>query len=131
MSNDFYQIPLSELRVKLPKLRRKVQLGKQRLVATHYGEVVAFLVPLEDIKSLISNREDPVIHQTQEMSLTEFRAHLTEAWELLQSGIDCIYITFHSRPVIAFVSPHLSGHLPLPIIGNSLVFSDRFEEVSR
>ncbi|MEM8642927.1 MAG: hypothetical protein AAGG51_29540 [Cyanobacteria bacterium P01_G01_bin.54] len=53
------------------------------------------------------------------MSLTVFRDKLTEAWEKLLSGIDCIYLTFHKRKVVAFVSPRFTSHLSLPLIGNS------------
>lgn len=115
MSKSFKQIPISELRVKLSKLKRQVQLGNQRIVATYYGEVVGFLLPLDDV----SPESGVPIDRWEEMPLTQFRDRLTETWELLQSGVDCIYLTFHTRRVVVFVSPHLFPYLPLPIIGNT------------
>jgi hypothetical protein len=115
VSSSFKQIPISELRIKLPKLRRQVQLGQQRIVVSCYGEVVGFLLPLDDV-----NPENGVpIDRWEEMPLTKFRDQLTESWELLQSGVDCIYLTFHTRRVVVFVSPNLSLYLPLPMIGNA------------
>jgi hypothetical protein len=119
MDKLFKQIPMSELRVKLPKLRRQVQLGKLRIVCTHYGEVAAFLLPLQDIDDLNSGDEDVGIQVSEEMPLTEFRDHLTEAWERLLAGTDCIYLTFHKRRVVAFVSSRFTCCLSLPLIGDA------------
>lgn len=110
--NSFKQLPLSELRASLPKFKRQVQLGMKRIAATYYGEVVGFLVPLKDIAGL---EEDGWITKTEEMSLTDFRAGMTECWERLQVEVDCIYLTFHTRRAAAFVSPRLMPHLPIPI----------------
>lgn len=118
MNKPFKQIPMSELRVKLPKLRRVVQSGNLRLLCTHYGEVVAFLLPLQDVDALNSDDEENGIQKTEEMPLTEFRNQLTEAWENLLSGTDCIYLTFHKRRVVAFVSPRFTNYLSLPLIGD-------------
>jgi hypothetical protein len=49
------------------------------------------------------------------VSLSEFRARLTECWEKIQLEIDCIYLTYHTRRAAAFVSPRLAVHLPIPI----------------
>ena len=119
MDKQFKQIPMSELRVKLPKIRRKVQLGNLRVVCTHYGEMAAFLLPLEDVERLAAEEEGIKAEKTEEMSLTEFRAQLTEAWEKIIAGMDCIYLTFHKRRVLAFVSPRFMVHLPLPLIGDA------------
>jgi hypothetical protein len=105
---------MSEMRVKLPKLRRLVQLGKQRIVVTYYGEVIGFLLPIDDLE----NEQIPIT-SAEEMPLTKFRDQMTEAWELLQSGMDCIYLTFHNRRVLVFLSPKLSQYLSLPIIGDA------------
>ena len=114
MSYSFKQIPMSEMRVSLPKIRRLVQLGKQRIVVTYYGEIVGFLLPTDDLE-----REEIPVFSTEEMQLTKFRDHMTEAWELLQSGIDCIYLTFHNRKVLIFLSPKLSQYLSFPVLGNA------------
>ena len=119
MNKRFKQIPMSELRVKLPKLRRQVQSGSLRIVCTHYGEVSAFLLPLQDVEALNSEGEEPSIQTSEEMSLTKFRDQLTEAWERLLSGTDCIYLTFHKRRVVAFVSTRFTHHLSLPLIGDT------------
>jgi len=116
---------MSEMRVSLPKIRRLVQLGKQRIVITYYGEIVGFLLPIDDL-----DREEIPILSTKEMPLTQFRDHMTEAWEFLQSGIDCIYLTFHNRKVLVFLSPKLSQYLSFPIIGNAnkmFLLSTQFE----
>ena len=86
MDKIYKQIPMSELRIKLPKLRRQVQLGKMRIVCTHYGEVAAFLLPLDDLTPLIRETEesddhDDIIKNTEDMSLTQFRDQLTQSWE--------------------------------------------------
>ena len=114
---------MSELRVKLPKLRRQVQLGNLRVVCTHYGEVAAFLLPLKDIEPLSSPDEsgdrESLIQIVEDMALTQFRDQLTLAWEKLLSGTDCIYLTFHNRRVVGFLSPRFANHLSLPVIGDA------------
>lgn len=121
MNKRFKQIPMSELRIKLPKLRRQVQLGNLRIVCTHYGEVAAFLLPLQDVDDLKSEEGEPGIQQSEEIPLTEFRDQLTEAWEKLLSGLDCIYLTFHKRRVVAFVSPRFTHRLSpsMSLIGDA------------
>ncbi|WP_408974784.1 hypothetical protein [Planktothrix sp.] len=84
----------------------------KRIAATYYGQVVGFLVPLKDVAGL---EEEGWITKTEEMSLTDFRAEMTESWERLQVEVDCIYLTFHTRRAAAFVSPRLIAHLPIPI----------------
>ncbi|WP_197484578.1 type II toxin-antitoxin system Phd/YefM family antitoxin [Phormidesmis priestleyi] len=118
MNRSFKQIPMSELRIKLPKLRRQVQSGNLRIVCTHYGEVAAFLLPLQDVDAL-NSEEEISIQKTEEIPLTEFRDQLTEAWERLLGGTDCIYLTFHKRRVVAFVSPRFTHYLSLPLIGDA------------
>lgn len=124
MDKTFKQIPMSELRVKLPKLRRQVQVGNLRFVATHYGSVAAYVLPLKDVEGILDEEGNPIVKQWQEMPLTKFRDELTNAWELLLSGTDCIYLTFHNRRVVAFVSSRLTRHLSLPIVGdpNQILF---------
>lgn len=110
--SSFKQLPLSDLRESLPKFKRQVQLGMKRIAATYYGQVVAFLVPLKDLEEA---ENDGAIIQSEEMSLSDFRLHLTECWERLQVDVDCIYITYHTRRAVAFVSPRLANYLPIPI----------------
>ena len=110
--SSFKQLPLSELRASLPKFKRQVQLGMKRIAATYYGQVVGFLVPLKDVAGL---EEEGWIKVTEEMSLTDFRAEMTECWERLQVDTDCIYLTFHTRRAAAFVSPRHITHLPIPV----------------
>jgi antitoxin (DNA-binding transcriptional repressor) of toxin-antitoxin stability system len=119
MNKSFKQIPMSELRVRLPKLRRQVQSGNLRVVCTHYGEVAAFLLPLQDIDVLNLEEGKPRIQESEDIPLTEFRDRLTESWERLLGGIDCIYLTFHKRRVVAFVSPRFTHYLSLPLIGDA------------
>ncbi len=110
--SSFKQLPLSELRVSLPKFKRQVQLGMKRIAATYYGQVVGFLVPLKDLEEA---EKDDAIKKTQEMSLSDFRSHMTECWEDLQVNVDCIYVTYHTRRAVAFVSPRLANYLSIPI----------------
>lgn len=110
--SSFKQLPLSELRAHLPKFKRQVQLGMKRIAATYYGEVVGFLVPLRDVADL---EEKGLINTTEEMSLTDFRAQMTECWERLQVEVDCIYLTFHTRRAAVFVSPRLMAYLSVPV----------------
>jgi hypothetical protein len=129
MIHSFIQIPMSELRVKLPKIRRLVQLGKQRVVVTYYGEIVGFLLPLDDIDL---NPHIP-ISKTEEMPLTKFRDQLTESWEIVQQEVDCIYLTFHTRRILVFASNRLAPHLSLPMIGDAnkiLFLSTSVEKIS-
>ena len=75
--SSFKQLPLSDLRESLPKFKRQVQLGMKRIAATYYGQVVGFLVPLKDLeKALLDN----AINRSEEMSLSDFRLHLTECF---------------------------------------------------
>jgi len=119
MTKPLKVIPMSELRIKLPKLRRQVQLGNLRIVCTHYGELAAFLLPLKDIESITLEEGVPAIQTTEELPLTEFRTQLTEACERLYADVDCIYLTFHRRRVVAVISPRFRQHLPLPLVGDA------------
>lgn len=110
--SSFKQLPLSDLRESLPKFKRQVQLGMKRIAATYYGQVVAFLVPLKDLEEA---EKDGAINKSEEMSLSDFRLHMTECWERLQVDVDCIYVTYHTRRAVAFVSPRLANYLPIPI----------------
>lgn len=115
MSKSFKVVPISELRIRLTKIKRQVQLGQQRIVVTHYGETVGFLLPLSDIAPDC----DVPIQQSVEMPLTRFREELTETWELLESNVDCIYLTFHTRRIMAFVNRRLSPYLSIPVFDYS------------
>lgn len=110
--SSFKQLPLSDLRADLPKFKRQVQLGMKRIAATYYGQVVGFLVPLKDLE--VAEQEGE-IKETEEMSLSDFRAQMTECWERLQMDVDCIYLTYHTRRAAAFVSPRLAAYLPIPV----------------
>ncbi len=110
--SDITTIPISELRLKLARLKRQVQLGNKRLAATVHGEVVGYLVPVSDVSS--ENSTIP-IENSKTMPLTEFRDNLTESWEAINSGLDCIYLTFHGRSVIVFLGKHLFPYLTIPV----------------
>ncbi len=121
MSKNFKVIPISELRIKLTKIKRQVQLGHQRIVITCYGEVVGFLLPLKD---LIPENGIP-IEQNIEMPLTQFREKLTEAGELVGENVDCIYLTFHNRRIIAFLSSRLTPYMPIPLMESDQLKSEK------
>ncbi len=116
MNGFFTEIPISDLRVNLSKIKRKVQLGHERVAACYYGEIVGLLVPLDDI----SHEKNIPIDKSLEMSLSEFRDSLTICWEKLQTDVDCIYLTFHNRRVVAFLSPRLAAYLPLNLDGSKV-----------
>jgi len=84
----------------------------KRIAATYYGQVVAFLVPLKDLEGA---EKDGAIGKTEEISLSGFRLNMTECWERLQVDVDCIYVTYHTRRAVAFVSPRLTNYLPIPV----------------
>jgi len=109
MDETFKQISISDLRSRLAKLKRKVQLGQLRLVITCHREIVAFLVPLSDVNP---EKGFPLV-QVEEMPLTKFRDQIHESWQRLQAGVGCIYLTFHTRPVVAFVAAQLVTNLPV------------------
>jgi hypothetical protein len=109
---SFKQLPLSDLRASLPKFKRQVQLGLKRIAATYYGQVVGFLVPLKDLEVA---EQEGAINRSEEMSLSDFRAQMTECWERLQVDVDCIYLTYHNRRAAVFVSPRLANYLSIPI----------------
>jgi hypothetical protein len=92
-------VSTTELRVKLPRLRRDVSLKKEKIAVTFYGEAVGLLVPITDTEPITE------IKTTEEMSLSEFRNNLTINWEKMQFDCDCIWITSHGRKIMAFVSP--------------------------
>lgn len=112
MASSFKQLPISDLRTSLPKFKRQVQLGMKRIAATYYGQVIGFLVPLKDLEI---PEQEGVINNTEEMSLSDFRMQMTECWERLQIDVDCIYVTYHTRRAVAFVSPRLANYLPIPV----------------
>lgn len=92
-------ISTTELRSKLPRLRRDVALKKEKIMVTFYGEAIGFLVPIADTIPITE------IKTTEEMSLSDFRNNLTINWEKMQFDCDCIWITSHGRKIMAFVSP--------------------------
>lgn len=68
----------------------------------------------------IQKRESLVFRAVKRFLSLEFRNQLTEAWERLLGGIDCIYLTFHKRRVVAFVSPRFTHYFSLPLIAKVL-----------
>ena len=95
------QIPTSELRGKIPKIRRQVEFGKEKIAVTYYSEIIGFLLSIPAADAIAS------IKNTEEMTLTNFRDNLTRSWEKLQYDLDCIYILNRSRKIMAFVSPRI------------------------
>lgn len=102
----FDRVPMSELRVRLPKLRHQIQLNYLSIICTRNGETAAFLLSLRDAAELQIDAQ-----RSEERPLTKFRETLTEDWEKLLDSTDCIYLTFHNRRVMAFVSDRIVGNL--------------------
>jgi hypothetical protein len=93
-------VTLSELRKRLPEFRRKVQRG-ETLAVEYYKSVVGYLLP-------ISIAETLEISASEDMRLIDFRDGMNQAWERVdQEVIDCIWLTYHDRRVMAFVSTRL------------------------
>ena len=115
MGQIFKQITVSGLKAVLPKLRRQVQAGDLRIACTQQGEVIGFLIPLKDI-FLISEYGSPGIQSSAEIPLSRFYDRPAESWKNLLMGVDCIYLTFHKRRILAFVSPRFTHCLPLPLL---------------
>jgi hypothetical protein len=108
--SEFRHLPISELRPRLAKLRPFIQTGKLRLCVTCYGDVLGYLVPIFDIDQ--GNMPEGIV--TQEMPLTKFRDSVHDARDAMILGTDCIYLTFHSRKIIALVHSRLHPYLPIP-----------------
>jgi hypothetical protein len=93
-------VTLSELRRRLPNYRRRVQRGEV-LSVEYYTAIVGYLIPLAVAESL-------KIEKAEEMRLIDFRDNMNTAWERLDQGVvDCLWLTYHDRRVIAFVSERI------------------------
>ena len=120
MDNNFEVTHIAELRASIAKLKRQVQMGQKRLIVASHGRVVGFLLPLKDLEG---ENSIPIEH-SKEMPISEFRNRISQAWDSLQSDVDCLYLTFHKRRVIAFVSPSLASYLPIPVVGSNVLTLD-------
>ena len=89
------RLPVSALRAQLAKYQRYVSLNRQRFALTHCGEVIGYLVPAQEVQ----------VEHCKDVSLADFRSGLTAHWESLAEDIDCIYLTYHNKRRVAFVSP--------------------------
>jgi hypothetical protein len=89
-------VPLSRLRQNLSRYRRQVQ-GGEVVPVDYYKDRIGYLVPVSIAESLQLSSE-------QEMSLIDFRDKLNSAWESIESGVDCIWLTYHGERRLAFVS---------------------------
>lgn len=117
MDNNFEVAHIAELRAGMAKFKRQIQSGQKRLIVASHGRVVGFLLPMQDLEG-----EHPVpVEHTRDMSISEFRNCISQAWDLLQSEIDCFYLTFHKRRVLVFLSPKLASHLPIPIVSGNVL----------
>jgi hypothetical protein len=63
----------------------------------------------------MQDTEKLALVNTQDVSLTIFRAELTQLWEHLQTDLDCVFVTYHSRRTMGFVSPRFTTDLPIPV----------------
>ncbi len=100
-SKRFTQYPISKVQGFTKAERYRIQKGTHRYVITSCGEIAGFLLPISELGTL-----NPIRKYT-EFTLTEFRHSVGSVWSLLLSGFDCVYITFHNRRIMAFVSPKL------------------------
>lgn len=109
MKNKVKSVAMHEVRNTLPKIRRQVQIGGATIFPTYHNGVVGVFISVPASKSLS-------IQVSEEVPITKFRESATEYWERLQAEVECIYLTSHSRKVMAFVStkfiPDLKIELP-------------------
>lgn len=111
---EIITIPLVQFRQELAKIKRQVQLHHRVAAATHYGETIGFLVPL----ALVAKMElEGKTIKSEDTSLISFRSDLLENWERLQSELDCFYLLFHRRRVVAFVSPKMGEMMGFKRVG--------------
>lgn len=89
-------VPLSRLRQSLSRYRRQVQ-GGEVVPVDYYKDRIGYLVPVAIATALQLSAE-------QEMGLIDFRDKLNSAWESLEAGVDCIWLTYHGERRLAFVS---------------------------
>jgi hypothetical protein len=89
-------VPLSKLRQNLSRYRRQVQ-GGEIVPIDYYKDRIGYLIPIKIAATLKFSSE-------QEMGLIDFRENLNSAWESLESGVDCIWLTYHGGRRLAFVA---------------------------
>ncbi|MBD2119305.1 prevent-host-death family protein [Trichocoleus sp. FACHB-262] len=92
-------VPLSRLRQSLSRYRRQVQ-GGDVIPVDYYKDRIGYLVPVAIATALQLSAE-------QEMGLIDFRDKLNSAWESLEAGVDCIWLTYHGERRLAFVSTRI------------------------
>lgn len=107
--SDFKVFPASEIINDFARLKRRVQLGRLRIVISYYGDVIGFLVPLSDLSP---ENGIPIENQIT-MSINEFENKLKKPKTLTN---DCIYLTSHTRRIIAFLSKKFTPYMPIPIM---------------
>jgi hypothetical protein len=110
MELNFRIILFSELQTRFTHLKKQVQLGRKRLVITQESKIIGFLIPFKDLADF-----DIPINKNIEMSSTQFQEKLGK--DLIDKDIDCIYLTFHNRKILVFLSERLTPYIPLPLIG--------------
>jgi hypothetical protein len=92
-------VHLSKIRQNLRSYRRKVEAG-QIVSVNYYAELIGYLVPIAIAEGLEISSE-------QEMTLKDFRNDLQDAWESVDRGTDCIWLTYRNERRIAFVSSRI------------------------
>jgi hypothetical protein len=92
-------VPLSKLRQGLSKYRRQVQ-GGEIIPVDYYKDRIGYLVPMAIAESLVCLSQ-------KDMGLIEFRENLNSAWESLEGGVDCIWLSYHGERRMAFVSARI------------------------
>ena len=91
-----HQMPISELRPSLAKLRPWIKLGKTRIAVTCYGQTIGYLTSIASIQS-IQNAA------SLEIPLKQLRDEIHTVRDSLIMGTDLVILTFHRKPELAFV----------------------------
>jgi hypothetical protein len=92
-------VHLSKIRQNLRSYRRQVEAG-QVIPVNYYSELIGYLIPVGVAEKLVINSQ-------QDMPLKDFRNDLQAAWESVDRGIDCIWLTYRDERRMAFVSTRI------------------------
>ena len=94
------RVSVVDLRSKTLKLRRRVQFNGETLPVYYYEDVIGYLMPIDKAKEFKISSDATV-------KITEFRTDITQWWERLQTDLDCVWLEYHDRLAMAFVSPKI------------------------
>ena len=107
----YKQLPLEQLEG-LGKWRLGIQSGRLRLLISHKGEPLCFLIRFEEDSDELKSIENPVI---KSISFNQFKALNYESLKALLK-VDLLQITYRGLPKLLAVPERFKAHLYLKII---------------